>query len=72
MNMPKRKYRSARTVIERHRATGNIGHGLVKGFGLRSGALVSTVAHDSHNLIVVGVDDEDILTAIREIKSLTL
>lgn len=57
-------------VIERHRATGNIGRGLVKGFGLRSGALASTVAHDSHNLIVVGVDDEDILTAIREIKRL--
>src|SRR5574341_1427921 len=55
-------------VVERHKATGNIGFGLVKGFGLRSGALASTVAHDSHNIIVVGVDDRDILKAIREIK----
>jgi adenine deaminase len=57
-------------VIERHHASGNIGFGLVKGFGLKSGALASTVAHDSHNIIVVGVDDEDILTAVREIKKL--
>jgi adenine deaminase len=57
-------------VIERHKATGNTGFGLVKGFGLRSGALASTVAHDSHNIIVVGVDDEDILKAVSEIKKL--
>ena len=57
-------------VVERHKATGNIGFGLVKGFGLKSGALASTVAHDSHNIIVVGVGDEDILKAIREIKKL--
>ena len=43
-------------VIERHHATGRIGLGLVRGFGLRAGAFASTVAHDAHNLVVVGVD----------------
>ena len=46
-------------VIERHHATGRIGLGLVRGFGLRTGAFASTVAHDAHNLVVVGVTDED-------------
>ena len=50
-------------VIERHRATGNIGRGFVKGFSLKSGALASTVAHDSHNLVVIGADDFDMYTA---------
>jgi adenine deaminase len=54
-------------VIERHKSTGNMGVGLVKGFGIRSGAIAGTVAHDSHNLIVAGVSDDDILTAISEI-----
>jgi adenine deaminase len=44
-------------VIERHHATGRVGVGLVRGFGLRSGAFASTVAHDAHNLVVAGVDD---------------
>jgi adenine deaminase len=44
-------------VIERHHATGRIGVGLVRGFGLRSGAFASTVAHDAHNIVVAGVDD---------------
>lgn len=44
-------------VVERHHATGRVGVGLVRGFGLRSGAFASTVAHDAHNLVVVGVDD---------------
>jgi adenine deaminase len=57
-------------VIERHRATGNIGFGLVKGFGLKSGALASTVAHDSHNIIVVGTNDEDMFAAVAAIKRL--
>ena len=51
-------------VIERHKATGNIGIGLVKGFGIRNGALAATVAHDSHNLIVAGDNDEDMRTAV--------
>lgn len=50
-------------VWERHGVNGNVGVGLVQGFGLKRGALASTVAHDSHNLIVAGVNDEDMLTA---------
>lgn len=54
-------------VIERHRATGNIGLGFVKGFGLKSGAIASTVAHDSHNMIVIGTNDEDMYYAAVEL-----
>jgi len=57
-------------VVERHRATGNIGVGLVRGFGLREGALASSISHDSHNLIAVGASDEDILAALQEIVGL--
>jgi adenine deaminase len=57
-------------VIERHRATGNIGIGFVQGFGLKRGAIGSTVAHDSHNLVIVGTNDPDILKIVEEIKSL--
>lgn len=57
-------------VFERHKATGNIGKGFVKGFGLKSGAIASTVAHDSHNMIIVGTNDEDMeLAAIELVKS---
>ncbi|HEY78157.1 MAG TPA: adenine deaminase [Dehalococcoidia bacterium] len=55
-------------VVERHRATGNIGLGLVRGFGLKQGALASSVAHDAHNVIAVGTNDTDIFTAIKEIE----
>jgi adenine deaminase len=57
-------------VVERHKATGNIGVGLVTGFGLKRGALASSIAHDSHNIIAVGTNDEDIFTAIKEIERL--
>ena len=57
-------------VVERHKASGNIGLGLVKGFGLKKGALASSVAHDSHNIIAVGANDFDILKAIEEINRL--
>lgn len=57
-------------VVERHKASNNIGVGLVEGFGLKKGALASSVAHDSHNIIAVGADDLDILKAIEEIKTL--
>ncbi|MDD5039081.1 MAG: adenine deaminase [Dehalococcoidales bacterium] len=57
-------------VVERHKATGNIGLGLVTGFGLKRGALGSSVAHDSHNIVVVGTNDEDIFTAVKEIERL--
>lgn len=55
-------------VVERHRATGNVGVGFVRGFKLRRGALGSTVAHDAHNVAVVGVTDADILAALRELE----
>ena len=54
-------------VIERHKASGNIGLGFVKGFGLTSGAIASTVAHDSHNMIVIGTNDEDMFYAANEL-----
>jgi len=54
-------------VIERHHASGRIGLGLIKGFGLQGGALGSSVAHDSHNLIVVGTNDEDMAAAAKAI-----
>ncbi len=57
-------------VVERHKASGNIGLGLVKGFGLKRGALASSIAHDSHNVVVVGTNDHDIFTAIKEIEKL--
>jgi adenine deaminase len=57
-------------VVERHKATGNIGMGLVTGFGLKRGALASSIAHDSHNIIAVGVSDGDIFTAIKEVERL--
>ncbi|MDL1957313.1 MAG: adenine deaminase [Candidatus Desulfofervidus auxilii] len=57
-------------VIERHHATGNIGLGLISGLGLKSGALASSVAHDSHNIIVVGVNDRDMYIAVKAIKEM--
>lgn len=57
-------------VVERHKKTGNIGLGLVEGFGLENGAIASTIAHDSHNLIVIGDNDEDIILAIKELERL--
>ena len=54
-------------VIERHKASGNIGLGLVQGFGLKAGALAGSVAHDSHNVIVVGVNDQEMRHAAEEI-----
>ncbi|TET16428.1 MAG: adenine deaminase, partial [Dehalococcoidia bacterium] len=57
-------------VVERHKATGNIGLGLVMGFGLKKGALASSIAHDSHNIIAVGTNDKDIFIAVKEIERL--
>jgi adenine deaminase len=57
-------------VVERHKATGNIGLGLVMGFALDEGALASSVAHDSHNLIAVGVSDREICRSIEEVKKM--
>ncbi|MEY2557424.1 MAG: adenine deaminase [Verrucomicrobiota bacterium] len=57
-------------VVERHRATGNVGVGFVRGFGLKRGALGSTVAHDAHNVVVVGVSDSDIIAAIQALEAM--
>ena len=54
-------------VIERHRGTGNVGVGFVRGFGLARGAIASTVAHDNHNIVVVGSSDEDMMAAARAV-----
>lgn len=54
-------------VIERHLATGNFGLGLVKGLGLRRGAIASSIAHDSHNIVVAGVDDASMLLAAHSV-----
>lgn len=55
-------------VVERHKATGNIGLGLIENFQLENGAIGSTIAHDSHNILVVGDNDQDILSVIEEIE----
>jgi adenine deaminase len=55
-------------VVERHRGSGRVGLGLVRGIGLKTGALATSVAHDSHNVIVTGVDDRDIVKSIEEIR----
>lgn len=57
-------------VVERHRATGNVGLGFVRGFKLKKGALGSTVAHDAHNVVVVGTNDSDIEKAIQRLEQL--
>jgi len=57
-------------VIERHRSTGNVGLGLVSGFGLKRGAIASSVSHDSHNITVVGVEDKSMLRAVESLISM--
>jgi len=54
-------------VVERHHGTGNIGIGFVQGLGLERGAIASSVAHDSHNVVVAGMNDSDMLSAVRYI-----
>jgi adenine deaminase len=57
-------------VVERHHASGRLGLGLVQGFGLKKGALASTVAHDSHNLVLLGASEEDMMAAARHLTEL--
>jgi adenine deaminase len=57
-------------VVERHKATGNIGIGFVQGFGLKKGAIGSSVAHDSHNIALVGTNDADMLRAVKVIQTM--
>lgn len=54
-------------VVERHGKNGNIGRGFVHGFGLRSGAIASSIGHDSHNITVVGADDADMALAVNRL-----
>jgi adenine deaminase len=54
-------------VVERHQNTGNVGLGLIRGYGIRTGALALSVAHDSHNIIVVGVNDADMAAAVKRL-----
>lgn len=54
-------------VIERHKCTGKVGVGIVKGFGIQGGAIASSVSHDSHNLIVIGDNDQDMYLAVQEL-----
>lgn len=57
-------------VVERHHGTGGMGMGFIRGIGLKSGALASSVAHDSHNVVVTGTNDADMYTAVAELRSL--
>jgi adenine deaminase len=57
-------------VIERHLGTGRVGIGLVKGFGLKAGAMATTISHDAHNIVVVGVDDGDMQRAVQRLVEL--
>jgi adenine deaminase len=57
-------------VVERHHASGRVGRGFVRGFGLREGAFASTVSHDAHNVIVVGASDEDMTVCVRRLAEL--
>ncbi len=57
-------------VVERHRGTGNVGVGFVRGFGLRRGAIASSVAHDSHNIVVVGCSDSEMVRAVESVVAL--
>lgn len=57
-------------VIERHHASGNVGKAFIKGIGLKQGAIAGTVAHDHHNLVVVGVDDASMQVAARRVGEL--
>ena len=57
-------------VVERHKATGNVGIGFVQGFGIKKGAIGSSVAHDSHNIVIVGTNDQDILKAVEAIQAM--
>lgn len=58
------------SVLERHHRTGFHANALIRGFGLKSGAIALTIAHDSHNVIVVGTNDDDMLIAVKELVTL--
>ena len=58
------------SVIERHKASGNIGLGILKGLGIKEGAIGTTIAHDSHNLIIAGTNDRDMLFTASELEKM--
>ena len=57
-------------VIERHKATGNMAHAILAGYGLKNGAIATTVSHDSHNVVAVGDNDHDMLKAVKRLEGL--
>ena len=57
-------------VVERHKGTGSVGVGIVKGFQLQKGAIATTISHDSHNIICIGTNDDDMDVAIRELEAI--
>ena len=57
-------------VVERHHGTGNVGLGLIRGYGLKHGAIATSIAHDSHNIIVTGDNDEDMVVAVNDLVSM--
>jgi adenine deaminase len=57
-------------VIERHRSSGNVGLGMIKGIGLQRGAIAGTVAHDHHNLVVIGADDQSMMAAVQAVMAM--
>src|SRR5699024_9445859 len=57
-------------VIERHHATGKIGLGVLSGYGIKNGAIAVSVAHDSHNLVVAGDNDRDMLAAVKDVEAI--
>ena len=57
-------------VVERHNGLNSLGLGIIKGIGLKKGAIASTIAHDSHNIIIIGDNDEDMFMALEEIKKI--
>lgn len=56
-------------VVERHKNTGHIGIGFINGYGIKKGAIASSIGHDSHNIIVVGVNDSDMALAVNTVKN---
>lgn len=54
-------------VVERHHGTGNVGLALIRGYGMKDGAVATSIAHDSHNIIVIGSNDEDMVVAVNEL-----
>ena len=57
-------------VIERHHGTGNVGVALIRGYGMKHGAVATSIAHDSHNIIVIGDNDDDMFSAVKDLEAM--